>query len=116
MEDWKARFQELWNRYTARQRYIAIGVTVALLLAILGISFWYGGKPDMVPLYTNLETKDAGDVVASLKESGVQYQIEENKRGTTILVPATRVHDVRLELATAGLPRGNNICRLFKAN
>ena len=113
MADWKARFQELWNRYTARQRYIAIGATVAILIAILAISFWYGGKPDMVPLYTNLETKDAGDVVTNLKESGVQYQIEENKRGTTILVPATKVHDVRLELATAGLPRGNKGFELF---
>lgn len=113
MEDWRARFQELWNRYSARQRYTAIGIAVAVLIAILGISFWYGGKPDMVPLYTNLETKDAGDVVASLKESGVQYQIEENKRGATIFVPATKVHDVRLDLAAAGLPRGNKGFELF---
>ncbi len=94
MADWRARFLELWNRYTARQRYIAIGVVVAVLAAILGFSFWYGSKPDMVPLYTNLETKDAGDVVNSLRESGVNYQIDENKRGTTIYVPATQVHDV----------------------
>ena len=113
MENWRARFQELWNRYTARQRYIALGVTAAILIAILGLSFWYGSKPDMVPLYTNLETKDAGDVVASLKESGVQYTIEENKRGTTIYVPATKVHDARLDLATAGLPRGNKGFELF---
>ena len=113
MADWRERFLELWNRYTARQRYIAIGVTIAVLVAILGLSFWYGSKPDMVPLYTNLETKDAGDVVTSLKESGVPYQIEENKRGSTIYVPATQVHDVRLELAANGLPRGNKGFELF---
>lgn len=113
MENWKARFQELWGRYTARQRYIALGVTAAILIAILGLSFWYGSKPEMVPLYTNLETKDAGDVITSLKESGVQYTIEENKRGATIFVPATKVHDVRLSLATAGLPRGNKGFELF---
>lgn len=113
MANWRERFLELWNRYSRRQRYIAIGVLVAVLVAIFGISFWYGSKPDMVPLYTNLETKDAGDVVTSLKESGVQYTIEENKRGTTIFVPATQVHDVRLELATNGLPRGNKGFELF---
>ncbi len=113
MAAWKERFLELWNRYTKTQRAIAIGVVVAIIGAILGISFWYGSKPDMVPLYTNLETKDAGDVVNSLRESGVQYQIEENKRGTTVYVPATQVHDVRLELASAGLPRGNKGFELF---
>ena len=113
MAAWRERFQELWNGYTQRQRYIFIGVIAALLISIFGISFWYGSKPDFVPLYTNLETKDAGDVVNSLKESGVQYQITETKRGSTIYVPATQVHDVRLELATAGLPRGNKGFELF---
>ena len=113
MAAWKERFLELWNRYTKTQRAIGIGVIVAILGAILGISFWYGSKPDMVPLYTNLETKDAGDVVNNLRESGVQYRIEENKRGTTVYVPATQVHDVRLELASAGLPRGNKGFELF---
>ena len=86
---------------------------MAILAAILGISFWYGSKPDMVPLYTNLETKDAGDVVNNLREAGVQYTVEENRLGTTVYVPATQVHDVRLELASAGLPRGNKGFELF---
>lgn len=103
----------MWERYTKRQRYTIIGVTVAALLAIFGISFWYGSKPDMVALYTNLEAKDAGDVVNSLRESGVQYRVEEGRRGSTIFVPATQVYDVRLDLATAGLPRGNKGFELF---
>ncbi|MBQ7705719.1 MAG: flagellar M-ring protein FliF, partial [Selenomonadaceae bacterium] len=113
MEAWKERFQELWNRYDKKQRYIFIGVIVAILLAIFGISFWYGSKPDMVPLYTNLETKDAGDVVSSLQENGIQYQITQGNRGTTVYVPATQVLDVRLGLATQGLPRGNKGFELF---
>lgn len=103
----------MWERYTKRQRRIIIGVTVAALLAIFGISFWYGSAPDMVALYTNLEAKDAGDVVNSLRESGVQYRVEEGRRGSTIFVPATQVHDVRLDLAAAGLPRGNKGFELF---
>ena len=113
MAAWRERFQELWNGYSQRQRYIFLGVIAAILISIFGISFWYGSKPDFVPLYTNLETKDAGDVVNSLRESGVQYQVTENRRGTTVYVPATQVHDVRLELATAGLPRGNKGFELF---
>ena len=104
MANWRERLQELWNRYQSRRKYIIIGALLILVLAFAGISFWYGSKPEYVPLYTNLETKDAGDVVNSLKEAGVPYELLEDKKGATILVPVTQVHDLRLELATAGLP------------
>ena len=107
MANWRERLRELWNRFDKKQRYAFIGGIIALILAFVGISFWY------VPLYTNLETKDAGDVVNSLKETGVPYELIEDKRGATILVPITQVHDLRLELASAGLPRGNKGFELF---
>ncbi|MBE8949809.1 MAG: flagellar M-ring protein FliF [Quinella sp. 3Q1] len=113
MANWRERLRELWNRYQNRRKYIIIGAVVVLALAFAGISFWYGSKPEYVPLYTNLETKDAGDVVNSLKESGVPYELVEDKKGATILVPVTQVHDLRLELASAGLPRGNKGFELF---
>ncbi|MBQ3727797.1 MAG: flagellar M-ring protein FliF [Selenomonadaceae bacterium] len=113
MANWRERLRELWNRYQNRRKYIIIGAILILLLAFAGISFWYGSKPEYVPLYTNLETKDAGDVVNSLKEAEVPYELVEDKKGATILVPVTRVHDLRLELASAGLPRGNKGFELF---
>ena len=113
MADWIARYRELWNRYQGRQRYIIVGTAAAFLILLLGISFWYGSKPEMVPLYTNLETKDAGDVVNALKESGVQYSVEETKTGTTILVLPQDVYDTRLSLATNGLPRGSKGFEIF---
>ena len=113
MANWRERLQELWNRYESKRKYFIIGAIIVLVLAFAGISFWYGSKPDYVPLYTNLETKDAGDVVNSLKESGVPYELLEDKKGATILVPATQVHNLRLDLAAAGLPRGNKGFELF---
>lgn len=113
MANWRERLRELWNRYDNRHRYAFIGGIIALVIAIVGISFWYGSKPEYVPLYTNLETKDAGDVVNNLKETGVPYELVEDKRGATILVPATQVHNLRLDLAAQGLPRGNKGFELF---
>ena len=113
MANWRERLRELWNRYDKKRKYAFIGGLIALILAFIGISFWYGSKPDYVPLYTNLETKDAGDVVNNLKEAGIPYELVEDKKGATILVPATQVHDLRLELASAGLPRGNKGFELF---
>ncbi|MBQ6006211.1 MAG: flagellar M-ring protein FliF [Selenomonadaceae bacterium] len=113
MANWRERLRELWNRYESKRKYFIIGGILVLVLAFAGISYWYGSKPEYAPLYTNLETKDAGDVVNSLKEAGVPYELIEDKKGATILVPLTQVHDLRLELATAGLPRGNKGFELF---
>ena len=113
MANWRERLQELWNRYDRRRKLIFFAAILAVILAFVGISFWYGSKPDYVPLYTNLETKDAGDVVNNLKEAGVPYDLVEDKKGATILVPAPQVHDLRLNLASAGLPRGNKGFELF---
>ncbi|MBE8954450.1 MAG: flagellar M-ring protein FliF [Quinella sp. 2Q5] len=113
MANWRERLRELWNRYDNKRKYIFIGGLIVLVLAFAGICFRYGSKPDYVPLYTNLETKDAGDVVNSLKETGVPYELLEDKKGATILVPATQVHNLRLDLASQGLPRGNKGFELF---
>lgn len=113
MADWKERYLQLWQKTTKKQRYIGLGVLAAVLLLIFGGSFWYGSKPEMVPLFTNMETKDAGEVAAKLKEAKVAYDIQETKLGTTILVPARNVHSARLDLATQGLPRGHKGFELF---
>ncbi|SDG36425.1 flagellar M-ring protein FliF [Selenomonas sp. WCT3] len=113
MGDWKERYKNLWARFSKRQRYIMLGSALAILVAIIGLSAWYGNKPDMVPLFTNMEAKDAGEVAAKLKESKINYEVQETKQGTTILVPSKNVHDARLDLASQGLPRGNKGFEIF---
>lgn len=113
MADWKAQYIELWNKTTKRQRQMIIGAAVLVFAAIFGWSYWYGNRPELVSLYTGLETKDAGDVAAKLKEAGVPYEVQEGKDGATILVPKQKVHDARLDLATQGLPRGHKGFELF---
>ncbi len=113
MADWKERYLRLWDKFSKRQRYILIGSVLALLVAIVGISAWYGSKPDMVPLFTNMESKDAGEVAAKLKETKITYEIQENKLGTTILVPSSNVHEARINLAVEGLPRGEKGFEIF---
>jgi len=44
-------------------------------------------------------------VVAQLSQMNVPYKYSEG--GGAILIPAERVHDVRLRLATQGLPKGS---------
>ncbi len=113
MADWRERYRQFLERFDQRQRYILLGVAILLVLALLGAAFWLSSKPDMVPLFTNMEAKDAGEVAAKLQENKVEYKIEETPRGTTILVPSPTVHDLRMSLAVEGLPRGNKGFELF---
>lgn len=116
MADWKDQALRLWQNLGKRQRYGIIGSAVLIFIAIIAWSYWLGSKPDYVPLFTNMEAKDAGEVAAKLKEMKVSFEPQENTNGTAILVSAKDVHRVRLELASQGLPRGNKGFELFDQN
>ncbi|MCA0186327.1 MAG: flagellar M-ring protein FliF, partial [Proteobacteria bacterium] len=59
------------------------------------------------PGYLDVSDKDGGAVLAQLSQMNVPYRHAEG--GNAILVPASQVHDVRLRLASAGLPKGAGI-------
>jgi flagellar M-ring protein FliF len=81
----------------------AIGVA-ALAGVVLAMTLW-SSKGDFKVLYANLSDKDGGAVIAQLSQMNVPYRMSEG--GSAILVPALQVHDLRLKLATAGLPKGS---------
>ncbi|WP_287497112.1 flagellar basal-body MS-ring/collar protein FliF [Pandoraea sp. CB10b_02] len=73
---------------------------VALLIAV----FLWSRAPDYKVLYSNLSDRDGGAIITSLQQMNVPYKFAEG--GGAILVPAEQVHDVRLRLASQGLPKG----------
>ncbi len=81
----------------------ALGVAV-LAGVVLAMTLW-SSKGDFKVLYANLSDKDGGAVIAQLSQMNVPYKMSEG--GAAILVPAGQVHDLRLKLATAGLPKGS---------
>lgn len=112
MADWKEQSLRLWKNLEKKQKYAIIGLASLLFLVILIWSYWWGGRPDNVILFTNLEAKDAGEVVAKLKELKIPYEIQNN--GSTVLVSPQNVLQTRLDLAAEGLPRGNKGFELFE--
>jgi flagellar M-ring protein FliF len=84
---------------------LLIGVA-ALATLVLVYLFW-GQAGDYQVLYANLSQEDAGQVVAKLKEKGVPYEISGG--GSAVLVPSDKVYELRLALASEGLPRGGNV-------
>jgi flagellar M-ring protein FliF len=82
----------------------ALGVGLAALLAIAITLTVLSTRGDYKVLFAGLSDKDGGAVVAQLTQMNVPYRMGEG--GSAILVPAAQVHEVRLKLASAGLPRG----------
>ncbi len=62
---------------------------------------------DFKPLFTGVAPEDAGPLLAKLRESGSEYRLADN--GTTVMVPSARVAELRIEMASAGLPKSGRI-------
>ncbi|MGG5142892.1 flagellar basal-body MS-ring/collar protein FliF [Alcaligenes ammonioxydans] len=82
-----------------------IGLGAALIALIVAILMWSRG-PTYQVLFSNLDDRDGGAIVSALGQMNVPYQFNTN--GTAILVPEDRVHDVRMQMASQGLPRSGN--------
>jgi flagellar M-ring protein FliF len=92
---------------------ISVGKRVAILIlvigSILGFVFLmsWAGQPEFHPLYTNLDSQDAGIILSRLKDQKIPYRISSN--GSTILIPQEHLYETRINLASEGLPQGGSI-------
>lgn len=82
---------------------LALGVALFVAIAVVGLVL--GRQAEWRVLYSNLADKDGGAVIAQLTTMNVPYKYTEG--GGAIMVPADRVHDLRLKLASQGLPKGS---------
>jgi flagellar M-ring protein FliF len=78
---------------------IALAATIAIGVAIV---LW-SQTPSYTLLYGGLKNTEAADIVKSIEAKGVKYQLDTTTG--TIMVPTARVHELRLGLASEGLPK-----------
>jgi flagellar M-ring protein FliF len=79
------------------------GITLALAALIIAVTLIQ--TPSYHILFSNLSDEDAGSIVQKIKDQKIPYKVE----GNVIKVPAERLHDLRLQLASQGLPQGGGI-------
>lgn len=87
------------------QKKMMLGGGIAALIAIFVAMTMWGREGDYRVLYANLSDKDGGAILAQLQQMNVPYKHTDG--GAAIMVPADKVHDIRLKLAAAGLPKGS---------
>ncbi|ATG45278.1 flagellar M-ring protein FliF [Phaeobacter piscinae] len=93
------QIKNVWAGLDTRKRLIAVGATVIVILSVLAMSR-VANTPTMQLLYAGLESGSAGDVVRALEQRGTEYEV----RGGSIYVPASARDELRMTLASEGLP------------
>jgi flagellar M-ring protein FliF len=97
---------EGFNRLTNGQKFGLMLGLAALFSLLVGSWIWFR-TPDYKVLYSNLNDRDGGTIVATLQQQNIPYKMAEG--GGAILVPADMVYETRLKLASQGLPRGGSV-------
>jgi len=95
--------QRLAGLDQAQKMRLAVGVVLFVVIGVVGLVM--GRQAEWRVLYANLADKDGGAIVAQLTTMNVPYKIADG--GGAILVPADRVYNTRLQLASQGLPKGS---------
>ena len=106
MKNFAASLLALWQQLGLNQRVSLVVATVAVIGGMIAVGLW-ARRPDYQLLYARLSDKDSAAIISTLQTQNIPYQLAAG--GSTIHVPADRVHKLRMELAGKGLPGGEGV-------
>jgi flagellar M-ring protein FliF len=85
-----------------KQILLFVGVAAAVAVGV-AMALWSQGE-NYTPLYSGLADRDVGEITAQLDGANIPYKVDSGNG--SLLVPADRKYQVRMQLASSGLPRG----------
>ncbi len=98
-----SRFNALSRQPAARQLRLLLGLAASITIGIALVQWVIA--PEFTPLYGELSPGESGEIIGSLEGSNTQYLV--NNSNGIISVPADQVREIRLKLASEGLPQTN---------
>lgn len=100
------QLSKIWNELSGAQR---LTLTVALLAVVVGMGalVWWSSKPQMRLLYGGIDPKEMSQVVSTLDEEKVPYELGSG--GRSVFVPAEKVYQLRMKMAAQGIPSGGGV-------
>ncbi|RJP55250.1 MAG: flagellar M-ring protein FliF [Deltaproteobacteria bacterium] len=99
-----ANITEQIKAMPAKNKVMILAV-LAIAIASVVLLFAWIQKEDYQLLYSNLGEEDAGLIIQKLKEQKTPYKTS----GGGIMVPSNRVYELRIQLASQGLPQGGGV-------
>src|SRR5262249_54286681 len=96
----------IWKQLGLNQRITVLFTAVGVIAALVAMAFWTG-RADYALLYGKLDDAEAARVTAVLDEANVPYKMGAG--GGAIYVPHDKVHSMRMQLASRGIPHGDGV-------
>ncbi len=119
MEKYREKLKELagransyWEEMSLNHKVLAGGGVLLVLAAVIFLLLSNSPSSSYEVLYSELDKKDASQIITRLDEGKVPYKLENG--GTTIMVPPALKDKTRLTLAGENLPRGETGFELFQ--
>ena len=106
LNDMRQGFSSYIRNLTLSQRISLVGTIILIALGMTFLFRW-ATKPDYALLFSNLDLKEADQIVESLRAQNVPYKLSSG--GTSVLIPSKQVYDWRMRLASEGLPSSGNV-------
>jgi flagellar M-ring protein FliF len=100
------QFSEFLSRLSMKQKVLISTVTIAAFIGVMSLVAVMS-KPSYGVLFSNLNQQDASKIVQILKEKAVPFTLDDD--GKSILVPKEQLYELRLDMASAGLPNSSII-------
>jgi flagellar M-ring protein FliF len=100
------RLREVLLQMSNTQKVVAM-VSIAAFIALLVASSSWLKHADYRVLFSNISERDGGAIISALEQLNIPYRFSDS--GGAVLVPGDKVHEVRLRLASQGLPKGGAV-------
>lgn len=100
------RVRTWWEGLSRNNQIILVVSTLGVLVAMVGFINW-ASTPEYTLLASGLSPEDASAITDKLREQNVPFRLTQG--GTSIEVPLQKRDELRMRLASEGLPRQGSI-------
>ena len=104
IKEFLGKLTEMWAGMDRNKR-IGVAGGGGLIVAVLMFLTFTGGESEVefLPLYTDLDLKEAGQIAGRLDEMGLEYHMGGD--GSVVMVPESERLNLRALLASEGFPK-----------
>lgn len=94
------------SRYSLQQK-LGMAFAAALVMVLLWAMVHFVNKVEYQVLYSELDPQEAQSIVTQLQSMKASYELSQD--GTTIRVESSKISEIRIQLASQGLPETGRV-------